>query len=268
MKRVTVLGAGPSGLMAAWAALEHGADVAIWDRDGAAALDRVRSGQVSAGVLLLHDHCNIPGVASNRRMVHYTVLGQDVQSDEQLAADYQMKVYGHVLDHPPSFIKYHGLREEWDGVGAVATLSHIVEPLIRRHPIDRLADQFGFVQSKRSSDLIISTIPLSVYLPDLPSVPVWVDNRAAPEHESYVWYVPHPHLPWYRVSAAFGRFTAEYAGEYGHDHRMVQKPLPPPRSAAQWMEDHPGVLFTGRMGAWDQHLELHTTYGQVAEALA
>lgn len=251
-----VLGAGPSGLMAAWALMERGHEVYILDKDDGAA-DRLKAGRVNAGVFLLHELCGLLPLRGHARGVRYELLGD--------AEGYRKKVYP---DHPDALVSAqqyaeHGeVRVEFNALDAVELLLDLVG--------DRIGQTVDVAKTvnMQGEHFVISTIPLSVFVEDPgPSTLVSVKTGEAPAGEGYVWYNGLEHFPWYRASAAFGRFTLEYPGETFEGDVVIRKPIAPSAAGVEFMDmkHEDDWLFTGRFGAWDKTKELDTVYRETRE---
>jgi hypothetical protein len=251
MKRVTVLGSGPAGLFAALAALDYGAIVTVrtlsWQQPTAN----------NAGVFVLESDINLP---LRKREVRIIGTGGD-------GRDYSQKLYGDA-EHPNSFpgwcidgSPYADYETKYDGVQALGMAWDIVQGgvAIEEKPVT-LADI-----EQIDADLVVSTVPYNLLanLPHLSYRCAWVRDGEAPADESYIMYNAHPHVPWYRASAVFGRFTLEYATEQP-GLRMVRKVMR--RSKPLPAIDR--VLFTGRFGAWDKSKLSDSAYHDTMNALA
>jgi len=269
--KVCVLGAGPAGLMAAYAAIEAGHEVKVIDK--AIAYDigqRLASGQLNAGVFLLHDRCGLLPLWGRDEPVIYGVMGGDLRRTSELGREYSLKVYG--APNVDTSINKYGLagpRIEYDGTAATWLLFDIVKPFIVQGDVtlDTLIAELN------NNDRVISTVPLSVLHPgEMPHVQAWV-KHGSNKGESYVWYAPQPALAWYRASAAFGRFTLEWPGHIDQPDpgaRRIVKPIKPSPEGQAFIDaweatNH--VLFTGRFGRWDKSIEQHNVYEAVLEFL-
>ncbi len=252
-----VLGAGPSGLMAAWAMMERGHSVDILDKDAGAA-DRLKSGRVNAGVFLLHELCGLTPLRGHATGVRYELLGD--------AEGYREKVYPDHPDVVTSLRKYgRGKTQvEYNALDAVALLLDLVGDRVHKSSVDLSSPSVRDTVS--GEDFVISTVPLSVFVADPgPSTVVSVKTGEAPAKEGYVWYNGLPNFPWYRASAAFGRFTLEFPGDVpvpARDQVVVRKPIAPSADGARFMDamHEDDWLFAGRYGAWNKMKELHTVY--------
>lgn len=256
-RRVAVVGSGPAGLFAALAAINEGARVDIhtphWAKPA-----------VPPGVFVLHDAMGLP--LPSAQYMEVRRYGGD-------AAAYANKVYGDST-HPTSWSRqgpglvYDGARAiglVWDILkGAVS----ITERSCRMDDVLRMADGGEY-------DLVVNTAPLSVLSDQwalLPLTNAWVYTGTAPSDECYMMYHANPCVPWYRASAAFGRFTLEFStltmarNYFGADIRlaMVNKV----RHASDLkLPERPRLVYTGRQGAWDKDKLSHHGYSDTLRAL-
>lgn len=280
MARIAVIGAGPSGLMSGWAALQMGHQVDIYEPGGADAVKRrVESGSVNAGVFLLHDRCNIAPLRGTGRTVSYDIIGLNFVKDQTgrdaLSRAYADKVYGTDYQGSVSLDDYNGDDlTDYDGHAANALLFDVMKSAIRDGEMKQGFDKDSWLQDH---DRVIVTAPLwasygldrSNWQQHWPRTyaQVYVHNGEAPAQESYVWYAPQHDIPWYRASGVFGRFSLEYP-------RLPQsvicvpvtKPIAPPPDVAEWMKDTEQdrkVLFAGRVGRWEKGIEQDTVHRSV-----
>lgn len=276
--RIAILGGGPAGLMAAWAAVERGYRPTIFDAEGKEATARLLKGDVNAGVFLLHDPCGLVSVPS--APVRYAVAGHGYSLAE-LAEMYAEKVYGdRRMAEEVSVAHYASVheREEWDGLEAVRHLAHRFE--------DHYAKPLR-INSVRGVEDIGGTYPRTVCTVPLPRLfahhPLNPDNWPSAEvqlyvggahpRESWVHYLPVPGVDEYRQSAVFGRFVSEYPASVERDpklHVRVLKPIRPPAGVADLVHDVEAggrVLFAGRFGRWQKGVEQHDVYRAVSEWL-
>lgn len=271
MARIAVIGAGPSGLMSGWAALQMGHQVDIYEPGGADAVKRrIDSGRVNAGVFLLHDSCNLTPLRGTGRNVSYETIGSRFAKDQTdrnaLSRAYADKVYGTDYQGSVSLDEYNRDALEYDGHAANALLFDVMKSSIRDGEMMAAFDKDSWLQDH---DRVIVTAPLwasygfdrFAWQLEWPRTytQVYVHSGDAPAHESYVWYAPQPSVPWYRASGVFGRFSLEYP-LMPHDVicATVTKPIAPPPDVAEWMADierDRRVLFAGRMGRWEKGIE-------------
>ncbi len=252
MKTVTILGFGPSGLTAAYAALTKGWKVNIINEQGL-----TKPTAASAGVYILHERMGLP---LRQRLLTYHAFGGG-------AHDYALKVYGQVRDDV-SFpdIPESGLAQGvYDSAQAIDMMYDIVMSAFpisfRRKLAGPMPVVEAAVRSISETDLYISTLPLNQFAPELcSSMPAWVTTGEAPADETYIMYNAHPQMEWYRASAAFGRFTLEFCQNPNiSDARRVTK-VAGLRDQLKVPKDW---LLTGRFGRWEKGYLTHQVYNDV-----
>ena len=255
MKKIIVLGCGPAGLVAAWAARQMESAVLIFAK-------KRKSHMYGAQYL----HWPIPGVpAGNSQKIQYLMRGDE--------AGYRAKVYG----------------SKWDGTVSPEDLSeeHLAWDI--RVTYDELWDRFGFqvidqeigaptiklIQEEYHPDLIVSTIPApSICLMNHQFVSQ--DIKAAGEAPDLGIKLPYqcpentvicngdPEVSWYRVSNIFGHKTVEWPEWVNPpipSTAVVQKPLRHDCTC------YPEVLRVGRYGAWRKGYLVHHVYDDVVRAI-
>lgn len=256
-----ILGAGPSGMMAAHAASHRGYHVTIWDRDP----DKTRR---NSGVYFLHEDCFL---ALDAVDVQQRVLGSDGMSSAELAAAYGDKVYGSAAK--VSKVSVVGANSQtvirgYNSGQAIARLWDFYGGQVEKQNVADLHEvQWGLERY----DVVISTIPFPVLFPyvGVSSEQVWIKWGQAPPDEAFVFYNVNPHAPWYRCSAIFGVFTMEYAHGYkptrtkgyrvGQVTKVIRRhrdPIVPER-----------LILTGRYGAWNKSFLTHTVFSHVLQEL-
>ena len=115
----TIAGAGPSGLMAAWAAIQLGWSIQIYDPAGLA--DRPDA----AGVFVLHDDCNLPLQHTMMRILPF-----GAPDDAAMRAAYADKVYGpNAIDACAVSVEPAGLKRVWNGRQALTLIREIIETM-------------------------------------------------------------------------------------------------------------------------------------------
>ena len=269
--RLAVFGSGPSGLMAAWAALQCGAQVTIFDPSGLAGVQtRIN---LNAGVFLLHDRCDIIPLTGTERAVRFGVIGDKYTNGHELVQMYRRKVYGPQYEGPVSLQEYAGTTREYDGLRAERLLFDILHTMIREGAI---GTEHGITEDidlyLQDFDRIIVTAPAwaafgiknwhTTFAPYMS--PIAVHEGDAPLDESYVLYAPQPDVPWYRVSGVFGRFVMERPYNQAQpEDRILYKPTTPPpfiESHIAELEAGGQVLFAGRFARWEKGIEQHAVY--------
>lgn len=254
--KVAVLGCGPAGLIAAWAAEQAGADVQIYSK-------KVQS--IIPGSQYLHGP--IPGVSSPyaEGVVQYIRLGT--------AEQYALKVYGDIRE--TGWDNYYAVYKSWNVRRAYHKLWDYFEPNI----IDLEIDGLVLSVLLGEADKVISTIPqpalchnddhdfkgAEYYLRQLPTPP-------ADENHDICVYNGLPDDPWYRWSILGGTCSIEYT-----------KP-PSPNEENGWRGEgwttglkcttndcdcyaHEKFMRVGRWAKWRHGVLLHDIYEEVYESV-
>ena len=239
---VLILGAGPSGMMAAHAVAQLGLDPVIVDKDP----DRQRR---NSGIYYLHSSCEL---AISSAVLQQRVLGGSNLADAELAAAYGQKVYG-TSDVSSSSILDARYQSQVTIYNAAEALDHLWQ-MYGHRVIKSTVD--GFEQVESMSQLyskVISTIPASVLFPHIQYAydEAYVHASTAPVEDCFVYYNVGKVVPWYRCSAVFGLFTAEYTarervGDYDWKRVVKVKGKSAPLPYYDWL------ICTGRYGAWDK----------------
>jgi hypothetical protein len=261
--KIAVLGAGPSGMMAAHASSQYGHYVDILDWNPS-------QSRRNSGVYFLHDDCDL---ALDSHSFHQRVLGIGGMTYNDIGQAYGEKVYG-------------------KRVGKVSVLSAIVEKEVRGYSagqaINRLWDLYGNQIQNREIrrgmydvedllgvyDKVISTIPAYVLFPEkeFDSVATWIKVGIAPPSEHFIFYNLNPHCPWYRCSGMFGVFVQEYGFDFSppenwddtqYQYRVVQKVI-----GEGIVSPFKNLLLTGRYGAWNKRILTHNVYEEVLDWLS
>lgn len=244
--RVAVLGSGPSGMMAAWAAKNYGADVQIFSPG---------KRSVIAGAQYLHKP--IPGIDVKKMILTYRKYGT--------AAGYATKLYG----NPDA-------RCSWSEYGAG---KHAAYPLATAYAVAWAGLQGSLVTATitpsnlaglmKNFDLVVSTIPkpsLCIRRHSFTEKFVFITRKTPPELETVtpntILYNGYEVDPWYRSSNIGGEVSTEYLHEVQGSHR-VSKPLE--NKCNCWAGS--GILFAGRYGRWEKGVLVHQAYGEVERAL-
>ena len=253
--RVAVLGAGPSGMVAAHASAQCGAYIDIFDANP----DRSRR---NSGVYFLHASCDL---LLDKIIIKQTILGAKLLDDEELGRVYSRKVYGD-SDVAGVSILDAKTRNEFVGFNAGQAVDRLWDLYGRRvqcKTINNLEDVLSLLDKY---DKVISTIPAYVLYPDLsyPMVKTHVKVGTSPDNEAFIFYNVNDHTPWYRCSALFGVFVQEY--EYGYlperagkyQYRMVRKVIG--NGIESGVQD---LLLAGRYGEWKKSVLTHHVYWKV-----
>lgn len=267
--KVAVLGCGPSGLVAAHAALSAGADVTVYSR-------KRRSHIFGAQYL----HAPIPGISHDFPItIEYKLRGE--------VSEYRRKVYGmHGLETEVSPETMKPFHEAWDlrrayGILYLSWESEIVDTILRPGVIRSIIIDH---------DLTISTIPANVLCGDMShyfhSTEVWAVGDA-PElgaRVPAVYTVPEGQVVctglrednWYRSSNIFGHCTTEWPSREAAlrdgivarggfvEGALVPKPI---GTTCDCWTEYPGFMRAGRYGMWKKGVLVHNVYDQILHAL-
>lgn len=261
--KVAIFGCGPSGLFAAWAAVQGGASkVSI--------ISKKRRSELFGAQYL---HMPIPGIDVECRLVEYRLVGS--------VDEYRKRVYGDNYLGPTSVDEYIGFQEAWDIRATYNQLYETFEESINgvKGKLDGMAMR-KLLTSKafEGFDLIFSTIPLPAIcmkpgLHKFESQRIWAIGDA-PERGQWC---PVPcdkdriicnGLPqekgepeWYRVSNVFGHTTAEWpAWHYPHEKVEAAEVLKPIQTNC---DCHPELRMLGRYGKWEKGVLSHQSYAEV-----
>lgn len=243
--RVLVLGCGPAGLMAAWAAKQLGHEVSIASR-------KVQSTMYGAQYL----HAMIPGIPVQKTTVHYVLDGSP--------QEYRKKVYGDMWDGTVSPEDLNANHEAWDIRGTYDALWHHFEDTIHHEIVDA-----GFMREALGyCDLVINSIPRNVLCYDghtFGGTSIWAAGEAPEIGIKLPYYCPDdtvlctgdPERSWYRLSNIFGRKTVEWPDRKKPPLPGIAKVTKPTNHQCScW----PTVLHVGRYGRWEKGVLSHSAY--------
>lgn len=252
--RVIVLGCGPSGLVAAHAAVQLGHQVTI--------LSKKREPSQLWGCQYLH--APIPGYEDVPSVqVSYSLNG----SPEQ----YRRKVYGDAWQGKVSPEDFVGEHQAWDIRETYQLMWELYRSNVEGYEV--VDGNLQFVTFLYEPDKIISTIP-ATSLCEQPkhrfaSHLIYANGSTAKEWPPENWIICDgtDQADWYRMSNVFGYSTVEWpyiTGPIGGSPKgvRVEKPLKTD------CDCHPEVIRAGRYGEWDKSVLVHQVYAKVTEALS
>lgn len=258
MTRVAVFGAGPTGLVAAHAAIASGADVTIYSR-------KRKSFMFGAQYL----HAPIPGVeCGDPAAVMYMLRGTP--------EDYRRKVYG----------------EAYEGVVSPQTYSGIQEAFDIRATYDRLWERYNHivVDTNITPSWLTSSFKANEFdavFSSLPQPQLCIRSEHEFKQQSilamgdapeYGLFVPmfivanavicngNPEPSWYRLSNIFGYKTVEWSDSIGfapNPLRSQQAVKPLSNDCNCW----PNITRIGRFGKWQKGWLVHHAYDDVTYKL-
>lgn len=253
---VAVLGCGPAGLTAAWAAHNLGRQVTI------ASKEWEPSKQYGCQYL----HAPIPGFEDVPNVtVKYTLRGTSEQ--------YRHKVYGDKWQGRVSPEDFIGEHQAWDIRETYRRMFVTFEGMIHHDGETSQEDievKQGYLKAVRQigADRIISTIP---------AYNLCYNNHSFTRHEIYasgdtqqkmfenfIICDGTPEMDWYRVANVFGYRTVEYPAQSDNhppEAVRVTKPL------STNCNCHPDIIRAGRYGEWDKSVLVHQVYDKVLKAL-
>lgn len=261
MIRLAILGAGPSALVAAHAAMMYG--------DTEVTLFAPGEKSTIWGAQYLHQP--IPGVShADPSVIRYQMEGKP--------QDYLKKVYnglwdGHISDD---------LRDQahcaWDLREAYDKLWDTFIPHIQHFRLtENVLITAGYVQQFMDNfDMVVNTIPRKVFCMkprqhEFRFTEIWAMGDSdrqrvpVPTREGIIVYNGHDDATWYRASRVFGYSTLEWPHHINRPPisgiARVRKPINHNCDCA------PGVKHLGRMGRWDKNVLIHHVYADMTELL-
>jgi len=260
MGDVLILGCGPAGVFAAWAAERAGHNVQI--------VSKKRPSQMFGAQYL---HKQIPDIEVENRKVWYRLIGTE--------DGYRSRVYGSRLIQT-SVGLYQGPQEAWDIRKTYYKLYHYFADRIEHTPwIDgRTIDQ-AIPALVRQYEYVFSTIPQNVLcvrqhahlfhsqkiwaFGDAPELGrVW-ENTCSPEEVICNGITDPSALSWYRISNIFGHTTVEWPWDkypQGVSVAEVSKPI------STNCDCHKPIIRLGRFGKWKKGVLSHEAFFE-AEAI-
>lgn len=240
MKKVAILGCGPSGLLAAHAAAMNDCDIQIFSKARKSRL---------FGCQYLHQP--IPDIVQWPERVSYSLVGGTV-------AEYRNKVYGGTWDgtsSPEELENHHtayDIRSAYEGLWEMYEDCIVDTEIVSEKQLDadRNLDQF---------DMVISTIPRKIWAQPgdaFTSTKVWAFGEApelgriapfAPEKDFTIICDASKDVGWYRLSKVFGHTTIEWPSQTKPPMAglvKVEKPLACKTKGAKYFH------HLGRYGEW------------------
>lgn len=241
---VAVLGCGPSGLLAAHAAVRAGVDVQI--------LSMYRPSPIGGAQFL---HRAIPGITEDV---------PDGELDFIYVGDkegYAKKVYGNPWSDT-SWGTWEGKVPVWNLRRAYAKLWALYEELI----VDTKLDYDRVLSVSRSYEFVFSTVPLSkICIHPVQHVfmeqPVWITDEGITGENSIV-YNGLGMASWYRASSIFGSVSIEYSNPPLRESVRVVKPISNSCTCTP-----KNVVKLGRYGRWEKGVLTHHAYEGAENAL-
>jgi hypothetical protein len=246
--RVAVLGCGPTGLVAAHAAAEMGADVTIYSKP--------RKSEMFGAQYL---HVPIPGVECGKpRAISYTLQGS--------ADDYRQKVYGADWTGAVSPEGYEGdhlaydIRATYDNLWA-AYSDAIVEADIKPAWLAATLRWDDFT-------LVLNTIPapqLCMLGHTFAAQDIWAMGDAPERGQKVPFHIAEDTVicngekepSWYRASNIFGHSTIEWSDNGRKPPLPVSKVSKPLfNNCSCW----PHLTRLGRYGMWRKGILVHHAY--------
>lgn len=252
--RIAVVGAGPSGLMAAWAAMQQGHSVDLFDKNHEVVAR-------SHGVFYLHDPCDLPTLP--RQEMITGVMGyyyQNMLDWSEIRRRYAQKVYGDPdqavsIDSSVRTIYHAGVAIQW--------LKELLTPRIFAEAISGYKGLLDLLQTYHR---VIVTAPARAFLGgDFKSSTVWVRHAEVGQvAERGFCFYNVGEANWCRWSCSFGVMATEYMTQVPGSIQ-VRKVITADRKLFEAAPSE--ILWTGRYGAWDKSLLTHTTYRDVLDRL-
>lgn len=271
MKRVAILGIGPSALMAAYAASFFGAFVSIFTRGDEGSPTKSKIG----GAQFLH--LPLPGI-------NHDVPDAEIRYLTSGSTDgYREKVYG---EEPVDFVSMSHVvdRTVVPAWSLSATYDLLWEQMVVPERVNIATITPVWLHELIESgnfDLIVSTVPrMAVCLAHaglvdgrphaFVSQPVRIMNRSTIEElpDNTMVYDGTRNVSWYRTSKIFGTGATEWSESapdrlpYEEEIVKIRKPL---RTDCSCFSDH--VLFTGRFGEWRKGVLTHHSFQNVYKEL-
>lgn len=269
MKRIAVLGCGPSGLLAAHAAKKLGQDVTV--------LSIPDRSPILGGQYL---HVEVPGITGEPNTVTYIKIG-DTQG-------YSSKVYGE--PDVPCFRFPAGEYPAWSLTEAYGNLweiwkDQIVGVAVNPDDIETLCGEY---------DLVLSTIPRDIlcYREDHAFMKQSIrvaqgGSLLSPHVENVVLYSGRPRDSWYRTSNLFGHHTTEWSNagielsnvelfdlfdmppneDEAHQEIALMAGFKPLKHDCNCHEEFENLEWLGRFGQWSHGVLVSDAFEQAQAAI-
>lgn len=249
--KVAVLGAGPSGMIAAWAAINAGHSVQMFSD--------VYVNRHNYGVFFFHDSCDLP---ISGMPIKQMIVGNYGMSKEETAAAYGKMVYknekegwGILLAYEQPIVIGYNPNEAMEVLKIfLSDMPKVVQVFSSFVEVQMLIDDF---------DKIICTIPAPAIFPEkkFPFVTIYVRQEDGNLHDNFFMNNVNPNLGWYRFASIFGKISIEYLIEQPLTSR-VKKVIP-----GDLLPIDDNILFTGRQGAWDRRKRIEHVYKDALDFL-
>lgn len=241
--RIAILGCGPAGLLAAWAALLENHEVAVFSKK--------QKSQISGAQYL---HSAIPDITSPEpeRMIRYFKIGT--------GPGYSQKVYG-TTSTVSSWERWKA-REypAWSLRGAYDRLWEPMEPRIR----DIGFIDYDYVRALMEEfEVVINTIPLK-HICKIPEScrfydqPTWITDWETPFlPENTILYNGLDFPRWHRASYLDGYFAVEYGYPVEKAHMILK---PQGTTCQCWPTGSQRFFSVGRYGTWTRDVLTHDAF--------
>ncbi|NIN69710.1 MAG: hypothetical protein GTO63_34510 [Anaerolineae bacterium] len=252
-KNVAVVGNGPAGLLATWAALHQDANVTVFHLG---AKSEIHGAQ--------YIHADIPGLPDLPQFTPFTVRYHKHGSEE----GYRQKIYGDsVPQGGTSWDKFHGRQR---ALPMHEIYDYLYDTLMGQEcrSVVKLIDERDFRELVSVYDVVVNTAPLPSIKPDgvYRTEDVWVvgHNIYHIQPDEIHYYGDEKFA--YRASNIQGHGSAEFPTVasvpfgYRRQARKVHKPLDCDVSL-------PGVHRLGRYGKWKKGVLAHEAYSEMRDIL-
>jgi hypothetical protein len=252
--KVLILGCGPSGLLAAYAADERGYDVRI-------ASKKIKS--VIPGAVYLHEPVEGLTASMPDGEVEFIKRGD--------RRGYAAKVYGSP-DARCSWDSFpEGTRPAWSMFAIYDKLWKLYNDRIENVDIDaKLADEY----ERNIFDLVISTIPAPIICSNsehkFPQQRIYLLDKSVDSGlVNGILYNGDPRDHWYRTSNIFGSQATESTIPFEEDLIDIFKAKTAIGFKPLWndCDCHPHINRIGRYGRWTKGILVHQAYNHTVQLL-